>query len=451
MQVVEAQVQIQAKETQVEELSVQVEELSVQVVEAQAHIQAKNAQIQAKETQIEELSVQVVEAQAQIQAKNAQIQAKETQIEELSVQIVEAQAQIQAKDASTRDVIAKVMSESQQLRLQLKSAEQSLVVLNKERLDEVSSLKKEIGLSCVDLAAALKKNVDLEESAAAADLRWERLVADKKKEIAEWSQKMDVLTRELASANALSAAAADDAKAKLESLNAAREADKTLFANAACENEARLTAVCAKLELATKEVGELRDVVATMQEAAKFAAEQAKVSLATVDGSKFSKESFAALLKERDALKKANDAQCAYAANLTIEINQFRRNHSVAELTLERKLQTLQLQFKTAKDDFKKLEQERRDTNLLSAAEGQEQRMLAEQKRVADREQQMQQELDSITKSYFLSFAISVKMHLSARGTFVNVNVHDLWEDAVSQEIAWRDFPDFINAKMASK
>jgi chromosome segregation ATPase len=345
------------------------------------------------------------------------------------------------------DLLQSKLSGAEDWTVRIAEKEASLDLLRSKLAEAEAAFvdsQKELGLSCCELAASLSKISVLEAQVldvrAQLDLErssWTTLQQENRIAVEDLRCKM----MSLEESNAI-------ARSELEA-RLSEKSGQLVVAEQKCDIvEQRMAELAEKNAQSSREIGELRGVIATMQEAAKFAAQQAQVAQGDA-APKFSKESFAALLKERDALHRANDAQCAYAANLTIEINHFRRNHSVAELTLERKLQSLQSQFKLAREDCQKLEKERRDQALLARLDDDSKAIVkAEQMRNEAREKQLRDELDAIAKSYFLSFAISVKMNLSARGKFANVNVHELFEEAVQHEIAWRDYPDFINSKL---
>ena len=104
--------------------------------------------------------------------------------------------------------------------------------------------------------------------------------------------------------------------------------------------------------------------------------------------------------------------------------------------------------FKSTKDECQKLEKERHDLttrSLLDQMEGDAlESFLSQQARTAKEIQRLREEVDSISKSYFLSFAISVKMNMCSRGNFVNVNVHDLFEESAREDIHWKEYPSYI-------
>ncbi len=380
----------------------------------------------------------------QIELK-AQSEAALASLEHLRVEHAEEIARVRVTGVSSMDEAERMVAamKSEMIVLQKKMAES-------ERACELSlaEMQKEVGLTCVDMAAALAKISLLEQAREEDKVTAAQLSAEAEKralEIVEASKKLAVLQSAHAEElHQLTTAKESEIRVLCERLATAEQSaksDRAAWAEAAEVAEVRLAELAEKCSESAREMGELRVVITTMQEAAKIAADQAKA--ATSDPSlKLSKENFAAVLKERDALQR-------YAASLTIEINQFRRNHSVAELTLERKLQQVQSQFKCAREDFKRHEQEQRDQALLGRLDGDGKvTLLAEQRRHAEREKQMQEEVDAIAKSYFLSFAISVKMNLSTRGKFVNVNVHELYDEAIKQEVSWRDYPEFCNKMM---
>ena len=234
------------------------------------------------------------------------------------------------------------------------------------------------------------------------------------------------------------------------------EAERSEFEHRLIETSVKVEQLTEELERASalsEEVTNLTAMIATLQEASKFAADGATKALDATK--KVSKDTVASLTRERDELRHAIEAHVAHSAFLTIELNTLRRSHSVAELTLERKLQNMKSLFRETKSECQQLEKERRALTtkaLLNQMGGEALApLLAEQERNLIEIERLKNETDSIAKSYFLSFAISVKMNLSVRGNFVNVNVHDLWEESQANDIHWDEYPGFITQKLEAE
>lgn len=210
-----------------------------------------------------------------------------------------------------------------------------------------------------------------------------------------------------------------------------------------------------RLEIQDEALKRQSSVIDNLQTASRVAAEQAisKVNEVSKDEAKFSKDSFALLVKEKNTLKAAVDAHVSHSAFLTMELNTIRRSHTVSELETKSKLKKVEVQLAASQEEVARLERQLRmahTANLVGSVESAAlQSVMENHQRDLAALQSLKEELEALRKSYFLSFAISCKMNLSARGKFVNINVHDLYEECVSADVAWKDYPNWINNRIA--
>ena len=164
---------------------------------------------------------------------------------------------------------------------------------------------------------------------------------------------------------------------------------------------------------------------------------------------KFNKQGYLDLIKQLDTSREVSRAHMSHNRYLSQEIDRIQHEHKITInrykqilescsieidlLTKENQRLQIAQKYYTAKFDLDAPEVEEMDQQIINVQQY----------------QMMKEEFDWLKKSYFVSYALGVKMSIQmALSKNVNFNVHELYDEAIEKGVPMRDWSQWITRRL---
>ena len=163
---------------------------------------------------------------------------------------------------------------------------------------------------------------------------------------------------------------------------------------------------------------------------------------------KFSKEGYLTLVKNLQMAQETARAHINHNLYLSQEIDRVQHQHEITLNRYKQMLETAAIEIGVLTKENQRLQIKEKYYSAKYDLESKEAINLEQQVINVQEYNEMKKELDWVKKSYFMSYAVGIKMSQLEAGKNANINIHALYDEAVEKGIPVSAWSSWISQKI---